>query len=290
MYSLIIENKDGLKLEFNSLGAAYNITNAQGLSPAKNTINTNTAALIDGGTFNSAKVEMRTINLAFTIEYPVEQNRLNVYKVLRAKELITLSYKSSALDVFIEGYVESITIGHFDKKQKATVAILCPFPYWKDAQEVINELTTVSDMFHFPFPYGSSVGQEMFTFTLGSIESEPKAIVVNNGGITTGLTFELYATANVSNPTIYNYVTQEYIGLNYSLQAGDLVVINTNTGQKSATLIRNAVKTNLFNYVDRGSTWLQLAAGGSIFVYTLGSGSLSNLEVYIKHNDLFEGV
>ena len=174
MYSLTIENKDGLQLEFNSIGAAYNITNAQGLSPAKNTINTNAAALIDGATFNSAKVNMRTINLAFTIEYPVEANRLNVYKVLRAKEPITIYYQSNALDVFIDGYVESLDVGHFEQKQKATVAILCPFPY------------------------GDSSGQDMFTFAFGAIDTEAKAVVVNNGGITTGLTFELYAKEAVT--------------------------------------------------------------------------------------------
>lgn len=414
MYSLTIENKDGLQLEFNSIGAAYNITNAQGLSPAKNTINTNSAALIDGGTFNSAKVNMRTINLAFTIEYPVEANRLNVYKVLRAKEPITIYYQSNALDVFIEGYVESLDVGHFEQKQKATVAILCPFPYWKNAQEVINELSSITDMFHFPFPY-SPVGKNLLentassgtssgiTFTVnsdgsvtvngtatanaylvigavylqanqtyilngcpsgggrntyrlywqgvsgnydegegtsytptatgsvnirmviyegatvnnltfypmvrfssvtddswqpfsvativfGAIDTEAKSVVVNNGGITTGVTFELYAKEAVTNPKIFDYITQDYIGLNFSMEAGDLIIINTMTGQKSVTLIRNAVETNIFNSLQKGSTWLQLAAGGSVYVYQVDSGSLQSLEVDIKHYDLYEGV
>lgn len=414
MYSLIIENKDGLQLEFNSIGAAYNITNAQGLSPAKTTINTNTAALLDGGTFNSAKVNMRSINIAFTIEYPVEANRLNVYKVLRAKEPITLYYQSSMLDVFIEGYVESLDITHFDKKQKATVAILCPSPYWKNAQQVVNELSVITNMFHFPFPYGtagknllqntaSSGTSNGITFTVnsdgsvtvngtatanaylvigavelqanqeyilngcpsgggrntyrlywqgvtgnydegegasytptvsgsinirmviyegatvdnltfypmvrfanqtdgswqpysantivfGAINTEPKAVVVNNGGITTGLTFEIYAKDSVTNPKIFDYITQDYIGLNFEMEQGDLIVINTMTGQKSITLIRNAIETNIFNSLQKGSTWLQLAAGGSVYVYTVDSGSLQSLEVDIKHFDLYEGV
>lgn len=283
MYSLIIQNKDKLQLEFNSIGAAYNITNAQGLSSPKNTINTNVSALIDGGTFNSAKVNMRTINLAFTIEYPVEANRLKVYKVLRAKEPITLYYKSNLLDLFIEGYVETLDIGHFDKKQKATVAILCPFPYWKNAQQIINQLSVVTNMFHFPFPYSDSI-------VFGAIDTEAKAVVVNNGGITTGLTFELYAKQPVTNPKIFDYVTQDYIGLNFSMQAGDLIIINTMTGEKSVTLIRNAIETNIFNNLQRGSTWLQLAAGGSVYVYQIDSGSLQSLEVDIKHYDLYEGV
>ena len=57
MYKLILQNEDGLQLEFNNLGGSYNITNITGLSPAKATINTNQAALIDGAIFNSAKVQ-----------------------------------------------------------------------------------------------------------------------------------------------------------------------------------------------------------------------------------------
>ena len=286
MYSLIIENKDGLQLEFNSIGANYNITNVQGLSPAKATINTNTAALIDGATFNSAKVNMRTINLAFTIEYPVEANRLQVYKVLRTKEPITLYYKSNLLDVYIKGYVESVDIGHFDVKQKASVAIQCPFPYFSSAQAVINELTSIINMFHFPFY--NPVGANEIVF--GEIDTQAKAEVVNNGGIETGLIFELYALDTIVNPKIFNYMTSEFIGLNFTMQTGDLIVINTMQGQKSITLIRDAVETNIFNSLQKGSTWLQLASNGSVFVYEVESGQLERLEVDIQHNDLFEGV
>lgn len=285
-YTFTIENKDKNKLEFNGTNAAYNITNAQGLYPAKTTINTNTAALIDGATFNSAKVNTRSINLAFTIEEPVEVNRLYIYKVLRAKEPIKIYYKSNNLDVFTEGYIESITIGHFDKKQKATVSILCPFPYWKNAQEMVNELSTIISMFHFPFY--NQVDHTDIVF--GTIDDTAKAIVVNNGGIQTGLTFELYAKAAVSNPKIYDYITQEYIGVNFDFEAADLVVINTMPGEKSVKLVRNAVESNIFNALMPGSTWLQLAAGGSVYVYEVGSGLAQNLEVTIKHYDLYEGV
>lgn len=286
MYSLILENSDGLQLEFNNIGANYNITNIQGLSPAKATINTNQAALIDGGTFNSAKVNMRSINIAFTIEYPVEANRLNVYKVLRSKEPITLYYKSNALNVFIEGYVESVDVGHFDVKQMATVAILCPFPYFKNAQQVINELTAVTNMFHFPFY--NLVGTNDIVF--GIIQTEAKTAVANNGGIATGLTFELYAKNPVSDPKIFNYITQDFIGVNFEMETGDLITINTMSGQKSITLTRNAVQTNIFNSLMKDSTWLQLAAAGSVFVYTVESGDLDDLEIEIKHYDLYEGV
>ena len=288
MYSLIIKNKDGLKLEFNSLRAAYNITNIKGLYPPKTTINTSQSALVDGSTFNSAKVNSRSINMAFTIEYPVESNRLAIYKVLRPKEPITMYYKSSKLDVYIEGYVESIEVGHFDVKQKATISILCPQPYLKSAAAVVDELTNLIRSFHFPF-YNPVEEQDL---VFGHIEDTAQAIVVNNGGIETGIVIEIFCKNNAfSNPTIYNYDTQEYIALDYTFEVGETVVINTVQGEKSITSIKNGIHTNIFNSLVRGSTWLQLPAGGATYVYTVEpSGSEQFAEITISHNDLYEGV
>lgn len=426
MYKLTLINEDSLQLEFNNLGGAYNITNITGLSPAKATINTNQAALIDGAIFNSSKVQMRTINIAFTIEERVEYNRLFVYYVLRPKKAITVHYQSNVLDVSINGYVESVNVTHFDKKQKATVSILCPSPYWQSALEVITEMSAVDNMFYFPFaseggknlltyPYyqtsrtavgltytdngdgsitidgtNTSSSTQAFvcrsrtseTFTLpkgtykltgginsqkrvvinyqgsngvvtlaassgnpvtfvvtdqianiplqvgiytaagasydnvtfypmiyyatyaddtwqpydygeivfGEFSSETTAIVQNFGGIETGLTFELFATDSITNPKIFNYQTNEFIGLNFSMEAGDHITITTGIGNKTVTLFRNGQYTNLLNYLMQGSTFLQLPNAGGIFIYTVDSGLIADLEITIKHYDLYEGV
>lgn len=287
MYTLILKNKDGLKLEFNSLRAAYNITNIQGLYPSKTTINTSESALTDGATFNSAKVNARTINLACTIEYPVEVNRLAIYKVLRPKEPITLYYKSPKLDVSIEAYVESITVGHFDVKQKATISLYCPFPYFQSAQEIIDEITDLTKQFHFPF-YNPVNETDII---MGTISDRSQAIVVNNGGIETGLIFEIEGkTGSVSDITIYNAETSEYMEIDYTLAAGDKIVISTGQGAKTIQWIHDGVATNIFNALARGSSWLQLPAGGATFVYSVETGEDKYIEVNIYHSDLYEGV
>ena len=426
MYKLTLQNEDELQLEFNGLSGDYLITNITGLSPAKATINTNQAALLDGAIFNSSKVQMRTINIAFTIENRVEYNRLFVYAVLRPKKPITVYYQSDLLDVKIAGYVESVDVSHFANKQIATVAIQCPSPYWQSALEVINEMSAVEDMFYFPFsseggknllsyPYyqtsrtaagltytdngdgsitidgtntssstqvfvcrsrtaeafslpqgtyklvgginsqkrvvinyqgqsgvvtlaASSGGTVTFVVTpeientplqvgiytaagasydnetfypmimystyiddtwqaydygevvFGEFSSETSAIVTNYGGIETGLTFELFATDTIVNPKIFNYMTNEFIGLDFTMQSGDQITITTGTGNKTISLYRDGQTTNIFNSIMQDSTWLQLPQVGGVFVYTVESGLLSDLEITIKHFDLFEGV
>ena len=286
MYELILESKEGYQLHFNQLGGAYSIKAIEGLSPAAATINTNQNALIDGATFNSSKVQMRTMNIAFSIDQDPEQNRIAAYKVLRPKEPVRVYYISDRRDVFIDGYVQSVTVTHFEPKQTLTVMIQCPFPFWKKAQEIVNYISAVTPTFHFPFASLADPGELIF----GIISDLPSVIVVNDGAVDTGLTFELYASGSVSDPKIYNYKTQEYFGLDIDLVEGDLVTIRTGQGEKTAVLLRQGVETNIFNLIIEGSTWLQLPAGGARFIYTIETGLADQLDITIKHYDMYEGV
>lgn len=285
MYSLVLTNENENSLEFNGLNASYNITNISGLSPASADIMMNETAYLDGAMFNNSKVKTRTINIAFTIEEPVETNRLKVYQVIQPKRWIRTEYHSSKLKLYIDGYVESCDIDHFDQKQQATVSIICPFPYFKRKNMASDEMSSVENMFHFPFY--NEVNTRNIVF--GLITTTEKAIV-NNGGIETGLVIEIYANGEVTNPKIFDYRTGEFIGVNTTMEAGDLITINTIRGEKSVTLWRDGVVTNIFNLLMKNSTWLQLPPNGSMYVFTVDSGLESDVKIDISHFDLYEGV
>lgn len=284
MFELILENENGYQLNF-GMGTPFTISEIQGLNPPESTINTSEIALMDGAKFNSAKVNMRTINVAFAIEYEAAKNRIEVYRVLKAKHSVRLYYKSAYRDVYIDGYVQSIDITYFEMKQVVTCSILCPSPYFHDAQEMINELSNIKPMFHFPF-----ASTEAPQLIFGSIDPFASIEIENTGDIEAGLIIELYASATIKNPKVYNYITQEFIGLNYTMRTGDLITINTGSGQKTVTLLRDGKTSNLFNYLMRGITWLELGANGSVFTYTVESDNSGSLMVTIKHYTLYEGV
>ena len=154
MFNLTFENERGDTLELSpasDLTTPYAIVDIDGINPPKATINTSQLALIDGAQFNSAKLEMRTINAAFVIQDEAAANRVNVYKVLKTKHPIKVSYQSETRDVFVNGYVESIDVEYGGNPQQVSVAILCPYPYWQDAQSIVNELSQLIAMFHFAF-------------------------------------------------------------------------------------------------------------------------------------------
>lgn len=283
-YTLTLDNLIGNQLTF-EMGGPFTITDIQGLGPAPATINTSEAPLLDGAKYNSSKVNMRTINVAFAIEYMAAENRLEVYKVLRPKYPIRLSYKSDVRNVYIDGYVQSIDVSHFEMKQIVTTTILCPFPYFMQAQSMVNEISATIPMFHFPF--ASTEAPELI---FGEIDPLANIEISNNGSLPCGLIIELYASAAVSNPKIFDYITGDYIGINFTFQVGDVVTIDTRQGEKTITLLRDGVTSNIFNSLMDGSTWLQLAAGGGVYTYEVGTGLAQNLSVTINHFDLFEGV
>lgn len=284
MFDLILENAAGDQLTF-GMGSPFTIAEIDGLNPPSATINTSELALIDGAKYDSAKVNMRTLNIAFAIEYEAAKNRISVFKVLKSKQYVKMYYNGEYRQVYIEGYIQSIDITYFAMKQIVTCAIICPEPYFKAAQEIVDELRNIVSAFHFPF---SSTATPQIVFSY--FATDVGVTVANDGDVECGLIIELYANDAVSDLKIYNYVTQDFIGLKTSMQAGDLITIDTREGHKTATLLRNGVLTNIFNYVIKDSTWLQLEANGSTFVYEVGTGSAGNLMVTFKHFNLYEGV
>ena len=284
MFNIYLENKDGEVLNFGA-PHPYTITEFSGLNPPKAAINTSTTATLDGGMFNSAKLQMRSINLAFAIEENAEENRLAIYDVVQPKNPIRLYYQSEMLDIFIDGYVEEISPSYFAKKQIVTMSILCPFPYFKSAQEVVNELSSVIKKFHFPF---ASTAEKEIIF--GEVDTLTSVTVLNRGSVETGLTFVLYAKHEIVNPKIFNYQTSEFLAISTTMQTGDQITITTGQGNKTITLLRNGVETNIFNLLNKNSTWLQLSISGGVFVYEVDEGNPTDLIVDIYHFDLFEGV
>ena len=284
MCELTLENRNGDRLTF-GMQSPFQITEFQGLNPASATINTSEVAFIDGEKFNSAKLNVRTINIAFAITIEPDKNRIEIYKVLKPKQTVKVTYKNDYRDVWIEGYVQKVDISYFAKTQVCTCTILCPDPFLREAQQIVDEMSSITPMFHFPF---HSTASKDIVF--GEIEIGGGITVHNGGDVETGLIIELHARKAVSDPKVINYGTNEYIGLKFDMEAGDVITINTSPGNKTVTLFRDGVESNIFNSVTSGSTWLQLSAAGETFVYEVGTGDPVDLLVTFKHDNLFEGV
>ena len=112
---------------------------------------------------------------------------------------------------------------------------------------------------------------------------------VSNDGDETGFTIRLEAFDDVLTPTIYNADTGEYLQIKGELLKGDVITITTKTGNKTVTLTRNGVDSNIINRLVSGSAWLSLRQGKNVFTVRAVKG-VKNLKITLMHRNAFMGV
>lgn len=282
MYSLSVENNRGEVLDLTN-SENYTVYKITGLNPPKATINSSVNATTDGSSVNSTRVESRNIVIYMAIDGEIETNRINLYKYFPIKKSVTLYFKNDTRDVMIEGVVEIIECDLFTNRQVAQISIICPQPYFKAVEDIISYFSDITSLFEFPF----SIPEAGMEFSI--ITNNIRKSIINTGDIETGVIIELFANGTVVNPIIYDVLKQTYFKLNLTLQASDLLVINTNVGEKSVTLIRNGVSSNAMGYMSQDSSWFKLEAGDNVFTYDSTSGN-PYLQITFTTNVLYSGV
>lgn len=279
MYELKVQNKYGQELDLSN-NPNYTVTSIDGLEPPDATINTTKIATADGSVFNSAYLENRQIIITMAINYPAEQNRINLYNYFKAKFPMTVYYRNGERNVKINGYLQKLQIAFFDMKQTAQATIICNNPYFEDLFPKVTVISKVQSQFEFPFAI-----EEPIPFSTIVNNS----VVDNQSDFEIGGVFTIHATDTISNPTIFNRTTNEFFAVNVTLNAGDEVVINTRTGEKSVYKILNGVKTNALNEVQIGSKWLQLAPQDNDFIFSF-TGYYDACYCECEIVQLYEGV
>lgn len=281
MYTLIAQNKYGEQLELTH-NEAYVIESIEGLDPPDAVINTTRNANADGSVFNSSYVDNRQIIITLAINGPAEANRINLYRFFKAKYPVRLYYKNATRDVYIDGYVKSIPIEFFNKKQIAQITVLCPSPFFNGTNDEIIDFSNTESLFEFPFTI-----EEPIEF--GEILVQNELNIINNGDVETGFIIYIRARGSFTNPIIYSVDTNEYIKLNISLNTGDEIYINTKKKQKTIQLTSNGETSNIIGNLASGSTWFVLTPGDNIFGVTADT-TPENMDVYCVLTDQFEGV
>lgn len=282
MYTLTVENERGNTLTLTDCQVCE-VLKVTGLNPPPATIYMTDIAGSDGSQFNSSRVQPRNIVILLRVREPIEYNRQQLYQYFKSKRWCRLYYTNDNRDVYIDGYVESFENDHFTMSQQPQISIVCPNPFFKNREDNSVEFSTTTKMFEFPFAI-SNEGMEF-----GTIEKIATRLI-DAGDVETGLIISFIATSDqILNPTIYNRTTQTYFGVYFDMNAGDVITINTMRNQKSVTLLRNGVVTNILDKMSEGSTWIKLVPGENEISYGSDEGE-SNLNVSVKFTQLYEGV
>ena len=279
MFTAKVKNKRGDSLVlFPSRDYAVSI---EGLTPGAAVLNFSAVGVNDGSIYNSGRKENRNIVLQIRPLRDIERSRIALYKVFKLKSLCEFYFKNGSRDVFIEGYVESIDGDLFEEGQSIQVSIICNKPNFKALQETVADISSVVPLIAFPLSIAAA-GVEF-----SRIEKAVEKNVYNSGDAESGMEIEMRAAGEVSNPTIYDEAGNSF-GIKIDMVEGDKITINTNKGEKSVTLLKDGVETNIINKVIPNPTWFTLQPGDNVFMYSADNPDL--LQIVFKHYAQFEGV
>lgn len=300
MFKCKIENVKNDTLTLTQNEGNFQVLSITGLNPPNAQINTSNVAGLDGSKFNSSKLQNRNIVIMLKINGDVETNRLNLYKYFATKEWCKFYYENEHRNVYIDCYVETFECDFFTDKEIAQISLMCPSPYFKDMEEIIDDISKVLGAFEFPFAHGSkgatnpSVSIDNSTdnaIPFSTIDMSRITNVYNNSESETGVIIEIDVLGAVNLIQIRNTKTGDSFTIEYNFIENDKIIIDTNKGQKSILLVRNAITINLFTAIKKGSTFFQLSIGDNFFGYTGDTGSSDDsINIVFKHYNVYRGV
>jgi Phage tail protein. len=282
--------------------SGFLIYNMTGLGPEKAEIRTTDIVTADGGIYNSSRLPARNIVLSvrfFSWEgKTVEQIRHESYKHFPIKKPVTIFITTDERVGEIVGYVEANEPVIFSRETHMQLSIICPYPYFFDGGlygDKVYSFGGVTPRFEFPFS-NESLTEPLLI--MGDILIYAEGTVVYNGDAEVGVTITIDALGPATNITMHKVDARESMSLNTTrlqqmtgkgIVAGDQIRISTVKGQKSITLLRGGVFTNILNILDRGADWFELTKGDNFFAFEAEQG-IENLVFTIENRTLYEGV
>ena len=286
---LIVKNEDGKQIIF-SVNSDYHVNikkDVRGLSDATNEIYTQRGLGQYGATVTGYQLKSRIIEIQGSFK-TIDKNtvsflRQNLNNVLSPEETLEVTYDLSGNQRKISGITQEVKFDSGNIYYDFYIAILCPDPLWRDQMETATSIVSWEGAFEFPVEITSD-------WEIGRLNKQAEVNVINRGDVTCGCRIVFYATASLTNPSLKNTETEEYIKLKVSLSKGDKLEVTTHYRNKTAYITRaNGKKENAIQYLDPSSTFLQLEIGDNLFGYNADSGK-SNLEITIYHDNLYRGV
>lgn len=162
-------------------------------------------------------------------------------------------------------------------------SLYCNYPMFRQNTETQVVLAGISPSFHFPliFPKGRGI--------VMSIKRSYQLVPIENiGDVSIGALITLRAKGVVQKPTIENIFTNERIVVNKTLEAGEVVKINTNDGMtKGIVGIKKDVEFNYLKYWNFDNSWLKFEPGITLIGYSTENASEALLDVTVDINPSF---
>ena len=303
MKAVTITNDQGFSMTFTETWReGFVLENATGIQEARADVIRTENAMGDGSIWNSSRMKERNIVLTLR-DLPYadhRRNRARLYRLFPIKRGGMLTYTDGSVTRVIPVYAESIVADPKNRANTFTISLISPNPYFTDAAPTDVALAAWEGLFEWPAQAATpDTGEfEIDGATLDTDVQEfgtrTEDLIVeceNAGDVPCGIVVTFSAAGTVVSPGILNVDTGERLQLNLTLSAGDSVAVDTRFGHRTAVLTSGGVTSNVFRYVDAGSTFLQLAPGPNNFTATIGGSAATSadLDISIRYETNYIG-
>lgn len=279
---LIYENERGQSIEL-SVFSPFFLDDVLGLDGMKNNIYTTKVIGQDGETFLSDSTERRNMEIKGKIIENKDVNRSLLLSIFNPKLSGKLTYINKNITRYIKCRIENAPVISRDINPQFIISLLCPNPYWY-AKEFLTTMALWKNALRFPI-----IIPKMKPIIFGLKEPSLIVNINNNSDVECPMRIEFKAKGTLTNPSLFNVNTREFIKINKAMVAGDVISINTARGYERIELVKQGIKANVFNDLDIDSTFLKLNVGDNLFRYDTDT-NIENLEVVVYHLPQFVGV
>lgn len=121
-----------------------------------------------------------------------------------------------------------------------------------------------------------------------------KQISNNSAADNIGLTFVIKCNGSITNPSLIHVEQQEFIKIGtenrpFTMYVGDVLTITTGTGNKHVYYTHEGVRTEINEYLDENSEFIQLQSGTNTIGYEAEDGE-EYMSVSISYKYKYLGV
>lgn len=282
-------NDNGMSVEFGSKFSPYLLTNCDGIYEVHNKVFTSDNTMIDGATYQGSVTTKRNIVLTLVDRDDHKVNRYQLYQLFKPKSKGTFIYKEDTDIKSIDYYVETIDISSTGNVRTSTVSLICPDPFFEAPDDITVTMAGWESQFEFIHEF-TAMGEE-----LGARVAEKLKTIDNETGAEgVGLTISIKALGAVSNPSVTHVETGEFIKIGttahpMNMVNGDELIITTGRNNKHVYFIHEEDKTEINEYLDEQSDFIQLQSGTNTIGYGADSGD-ANMTVSLTYRYKYLGV
>ena len=287
MQKITFENSAGIIKTFYNNQKPFLLQDIIGIGNVPVTTQNQKAPFQDGVTYLGSQFEQREISFDIWIfgdnQSQLFERRKEISDLFNPKlEKGVLIYENDYISKRIEVVVDTSPIfclgvqNQFAGRQRASIVLLAPNPYWEDITEINQKMVDFVDLFELPFELPVEIGLQADILT-----------ITNSGSVETPLEIEFRGPATAPLTITYE-TTNEFITVTKSLLTDEKMIITTAFGNKKATFV-DALdnESSAFNDVSIDSIFFDLKAGDNRISFETGGG---DPEVFIKYRQRYVGL